>query len=826
MKIRSLRQLLAIRSAWIAVVPFMLSALLGLFWLRPQIIADTEEHQRQLAGVIAARTEDYLLASSRSISGAAAVFSKKLVHSDELQEYLDTMLASAMNLTSITFTNAHDHISALALPPEKTLLREEMLGIDLSLTSVVRQVRASGRPAWSDAYLSPLGGGLAVAYATPTVEGVALGEISLVQLSSFLRSIATEGKHAVFIIDRRGQVIADQEGQYTARQYNLTNLDIVREGLASDKPVTRSFSFNGTKVVGCLIRAPLLDWNILVASPVEQAYRSALTTTGIFSTALLMALLLASGLSLLMSHSLARRFEKFVSHAGKIEAGEDAGEWPKAPVREFNLLGEALQTMANTLRERENRLNAQVLFLQQLLDSIPIPVYYKDVSGRYLGCNTAFEAFIALPRSDIVGKTVCDLTPKDRADKHQEADSTLLRQPGLQTYEVSGRYNDGESRDVIFTKATFVDEDNRVAGVVGTLIDITERKRAETALKESEEKFRVLAETAPTAIVVCQGEHFVYVNPSAVRLFGYSEAELMERKFWEWAHPEYRTVAMERGMARQRGESVPNQYELKFVKKSGEEGWLIISAGRIEYGGKPGAIATFVDISEAKDAEERTKVALAEKIVLLKEVHHRVKNNMQIISSLLDLQADFVPDDYARICLRESQNRIRSMALIHERLYQSENFSAIDVGEYIRDLSQFLFHSYGVEPERISLNIHAGNICLEINRAVSCGLIINELISNSLKHGFPDGRSGEISVRVSSEDGWITFTVADTGIGMPAGLDFSKTETLGLQLVHLLVKQLAGRKPTNTACRVLRSSTRWTAPARTSSACTTRCVIA
>ena len=142
--------------------------------------------------------------------------------------------------------------------------------------------------------------------------------------------------------------------------------------------MTRSFTFDGTKVVGCLIRAPILDWNILVVSPVELAYRSALTTTGIFATALCMALLLASGLSLLMSHSLVKRFEKLVSHARRIESGEKAGEWPKAPIREFNLLGEALQSMANTLRERETSLNDQLHFLQQLLDSIPIPVYYKD----------------------------------------------------------------------------------------------------------------------------------------------------------------------------------------------------------------------------------------------------------------------------------------------------------------------------------------------------------------------------------------------------------------------------------------------------------------
>jgi len=182
MKIRSLRNLLAIRSAWIALVPFLLSAILGWFWLRPQMVADTEEHQRQLAKVIASRTEAYLVASSEAIARTASVFSKRLVSPDNAQEYLDTVLESSMNLTSITFTDVKGRITAIALPKGKASLRQEMIGIDLSLTSAVRTVRSSGKPAWSDAYLSPVGGGLAVAYATPTADGVALGEISLTQL--------------------------------------------------------------------------------------------------------------------------------------------------------------------------------------------------------------------------------------------------------------------------------------------------------------------------------------------------------------------------------------------------------------------------------------------------------------------------------------------------------------------------------------------------------------------------------------------------------------------------------------------------------------------
>jgi PAS domain S-box-containing protein len=787
MKIRSLRNLLAIRSAWIAVIPFFLSAMLGWFWLRPEMIADTEEHQRQLAELIASRTEAYLVASSEAITGTASVLSKRLVSSNQVQEYLDTVLASSMNLTSITFTDANGRITAIALSSGKAPLRQEMTGIDLSLTSAVRQVRASGKPAWSDAYLSPVEGGLAVAYATPAAEGVALGEISLTQLSSFLGGIAAQGEKTVFILDRRGQVIADQEGRYTARQYNLTNLEIVRAGLASGKPVPRTFSFNGDRFVGCMIRAPLLGWNILVASPVELAYRSALTTTGILATALCMALLLAAGLSLLMSHFLATRLEKLVSHARRIESGEEAGEWPKAPVREFNLLGEALHSMATTLRERENRLNVQLLFLQQLLDSIPVPVYYKDTGGLYLGCNAAFELFIGRQRSDIVGKPVYKVLPQEHADKHHETDTALLTHPGVQMYEVSDIYHDGKSHDIIFNKATFVDADNCVAGIVGALIDITERKRMEEALRDSEELLRITLDNILDPVFITDNEgRFTFICSNIPFILGYAVEEIRAMG----------NISALIGDALFPLEELERQGEIRNIDcviacKDGSSNDYLVTVKRVSI--KEGTVLYVCRcITERKLAEEKIRDSLAEKEILLKEVHHRVKNNMQIISSLLELQLDSIPDERSRACLRESQNRIRSMALIHERLYQSKNFSSIDLGEYISDLSHFLFNSYMVETERVSLNLNAGNIYLDINRAVPCGLIINELISNSLKHGFPHGRSGEISVRVSSNGRCITLQVADTGVGMPAGLDFSNTETLGLQLVNLLARQLRG----------------------------------
>ncbi len=307
-------------------------------------------------------------------------------------------------------------------------------------------------------------------------------------------------------------------------------------------------------------------------------------------------------------------------------------------------------------------------------------------------------------------------------------------------------------------------------------------------------KFRVFAETAPTAIIVYQGEGIVYVNSAATRLFGYSEEELLKMNFWEWAVAEDRQFVRERGMARQRGEHPPGCYELRFLNSEGTTGWVTVSAGAIEYRGQPAGIAMFSNISEAKRTEERLQASLAEKEVLLKEVHHRVKNNLQIISSLLYLQSEAIPDERSRAYLRESQNRVRSMSLIHERLYGTKNFSSIDFGEYIRELSQFLFNSYAVDSGRINLNVNGAGGVLEINEAILCGLIVNELLSNSLKHAFTGDQAGEISIHMGrNTDGWINLTVADTGIGLPPGLDYRNTETLGLQLVNTLVRQLRGR---------------------------------
>jgi len=199
------------------------------------------------------------------------------------------------------------------------------------------------------------------------------------------------------------------------------------------------------------------------------------------------------------------------------------------------------------------------------------------------------------------------------------------------------------------------------------------------------------------------------------------------------------------------------------------------------------------EIKERRKVEKQIKKSLDEKEVLLKEIHHRVKNNLQIISSLLNLRTGHAKNKKIPEFLKESQNRIKSMSLIHEQLYQSKDLAKIDFEEYMRDLTLNLFYSYGTNPEQISVNTNAKNIYLNIDKAISYGLIINELVSNSLKHAFPRGRKGEITIDFSTDkNNKYTLVVSDNGIGFPKNLDIQNTDTLGLKLVNILTQQLQG----------------------------------
>jgi two-component sensor histidine kinase len=206
-----------------------------------------------------------------------------------------------------------------------------------------------------------------------------------------------------------------------------------------------------------------------------------------------------------------------------------------------------------------------------------------------------------------------------------------------------------------------------------------------------------------------------------------------------------------------------------------------------------GAVLGIRDVSERKNADERIRASLREKEVMLKEIHHRVKNNLQVISSLLSLQSEHLPDERVRRVLRDSQNRVRSMAIIHQRLYQSTNLAEINFAGYVDELCSQLFRTYGAHGKNIQLATRADEIFLEVDKAIPCGIILNELVSNALKYAFPGDGGGTVTVEFCQEGPEIRLVVSDDGTGMPENFELRSAESLGLRLVNMLTEQVAGR---------------------------------
>jgi two-component sensor histidine kinase len=231
---------------------------------------------------------------------------------------------------------------------------------------------------------------------------------------------------------------------------------------------------------------------------------------------------------------------------------------------------------------------------------------------------------------------------------------------------------------------------------------------------------------------------------------------------------------------------------IPLLKQAELVGVLYLENNLTPYAFTPARIAMLVLLA-GQAALSLETASLEEKDALLKEVHHRVKNNMQLISSLLSLQAARIADPAVAELLEDSRNRIRSMSLVHENLYQAGNFSKISMASHIQSLCAHLSHAYGTVRQHTEFTIEVSDLYLDINQAISCGLIVNELVSNALKHAFPDERAGRVRVELRPLDGHrLVLAVSDDGVGLPLELDLAHLDSLGLQLVHDLTEQLHG----------------------------------
>jgi len=454
------------------------------------------------------------------------------------------------------------------------------------------------------------------------------------------------------------------------------------------------------------------------------------------------------------------------------------------------IIGTLLDITEN--KETLRKYQASVESFQDLFDSISDAIYIQNEDGEIIEVNQGAVEMYGYKQKYFIGKKPEDLAAPGKVDfektqKHVERALNGSRQ----SFEWWGRRKNGEvfPLEIVANPGTYFGKN-----VVITIArDISERYEAEEQLRQNEEMFRQLFLNSPIPIAFLDKQQEIRdVNAAFSEVFGYQIGEIRGLNIDSLIVPDNK-----KEIAHRISETIfSGQTAFYTSKRKTKDGSLIdvlIYGVPVIVNNKTVAIyGIYVDITDRKQAEEQLKKSLKEKEVLLAEIHHRVKNNLAVITGLLELQAYNTSSSEATDVLQTSQMRINSIALIHEKLYQNENLSEISFDVYLEQLANVIMQSLGSARKEIEIEIDAEPIELTINQAIPCGLILNELITNAYKHAFPDRDKGEITISLARDDSQITLRVVDDGIGIPKDTDLDKPKSLGVKLIKTLSKQLTG----------------------------------
>jgi PAS domain S-box-containing protein len=422
----------------------------------------------------------------------------------------------------------------------------------------------------------------------------------------------------------------------------------------------------------------------------------------------------------------------------------------------------------------------------------PNGVFILDREGRFIEANRAAHSDIGYTEEELLSMSVPDILSPNGQKENFEHFNRLLSEGGS-SGEVLIRKKDGTDR-YFFVEAVKLSDDR----FIGFSIDINKRKQVEEALRESEIKYRTMIEKIEDGYYeVDLAGNYTFFNESLCRIHGYSRDELMGMNYKQYLDDENAQRVFKTFNEVYMTGKPTKAFDWEIIRKDGSRRFIEDSiALKCDASGRPtGFLGIVRDITERKKAGDRIKESLEEKEILLKEIHHRIKNNFQIITSLLRLQEGRFKNKGLLDIYRNSQNRIRAMALVHERLYHSEDLARIDLDDYIRIIAAELYQVFLIDPKRIELDINTEKVYLGIDKAIPCGLIINELLSNSIKHAFPKElkRKGRIKISLKKRgDELVELGFSDNGVGIPEDFDIGSTDSLGLKLVSLLTGQLKG----------------------------------
>ena len=417
---------------------------------------------------------------------------------------------------------------------------------------------------------------------------------------------------------------------------------------------------------------------------------------------------------------------------------------------------------------------------KRLFDSMKNGVMVLDPLERIMDYNPAAEELLGLNNISI-GKNAnqeldmwSDISPMGKTDGKK--DLKLV-------------HSDTKWIEVQFTP---IYQRRLFSGWIYIFEDISNRKKAEELIIKSEKKYRELADLLPQTVFETDvNADLTFMNIYAFEMFGYSQEDIENGlNILELIVEEERSLSRDKIKDVLSGQVSGDEYTAQRSDKSIFP--IILYSNPIIHNKiHEGFRGIIIDISDLKNAEDKIVASLKEKEVLIQEINHRVKNNMQIISSLLSLQANHTSSDEAAEILKESRGRVKSMAMIHEKLYHSSNLSRLNMAEYLNNLVGDILRSYSSVSSKVSSNVDVDDIYLNINTALPMGLMVNELVSNSIKHAFPEGE-GNISIKLEYDGEKYILTVSDNGIGLPEDVDPFESSSLGLKLVNSLSIQLEG----------------------------------
>jgi PAS domain S-box-containing protein len=433
---------------------------------------------------------------------------------------------------------------------------------------------------------------------------------------------------------------------------------------------------------------------------------------------------------------------------------------------------------------------------EALLAGLSEAVFQVDGEARWRFLNPTWEELTGFRVDESIGRRFSSYVSPDEAPAVVEGFNRLLsgREERIES-EIRFLHRLGSEIWLRVAAQPQFDESGRIVGVSGTLVDVTQRRHALEAMRASERKFTAVFEASSDALFLFDSVSNVIVecNPRAVEMFECDgPRDLVGSNGVSLQSDARLTAEHEAGRRRlDRGEVWSD--EMLYVTRRGRTFWGLFSIVRMQPESLGTTLLRVTDITDLKSSEERLRASLGEKEVLLKEVYHRVKNNLQIISALLRMQSRRVRDRVAHEALENSISRVMAMSMVHEKLYQAQNLVSIDFLSFAQSLVGFLNQLTVGNQAGVTISVDGDPLALSIDQAIPLGLVLNELVTNSLKYAFPEGRGGRVVISVGSHaPGAARVSVADDGVGLAAGVDLDNSSGLGFRIVHMLVEQLHG----------------------------------